>query len=73
MNKLEWHSWTTGNEIPEEVPVDEVLLMEVDGRREYAIGNFFFNTQGHKMGTVGDYFHWDRTVLRWASIQHLIT
>ena len=70
---LVWHDWTTGRKVPDDVPVDELLLVEIDSRgKQCSSAQFFLNGQGHKMGTVGDCFYFDRTILRWASIQHLI-
>ena len=70
---LVWHEWTTGRKVPDDVPVDELLLVEIDSKsKKYSSAQFFLNGQGHKMGTVGDCFYFDRTILRWASIQHLI-
>ena len=69
---LDWKPWDTGKEIPEDVPVDTLILVRLKGRREYSTAYFFTNSQGHKLGTVGDVFHWDREVLEWCVLQHLV-
>ncbi len=72
-DKLVWHDWTTGRKVPDNVPVGELLLVEIDSRgKQYSSAQFFLNGSGQKMGTVGDVFHWDRKIIRWASIQHLV-
>lgn len=74
--KLKWNKWVEGKGVPEDVPMDEVLLIKHEGKhegkREYGIGNFFLNSQGEKLGTVGDAFYFDRKIIAWVSIQNLI-
>ncbi len=72
-DKLVWHNWKEGRKVPDDVPVDTLLLVEIDSKlKQYSSAQFFLNGSGQKMGTVGDVFHWDRKIIRWASIQHLV-
>lgn len=69
---LNWKPWPEGRKIPDEIPVDELLLVRVDGHRKYVSAVFWLNDSNQKMGVVGDAFWFDRKIIEWCSIQHLV-
>lgn len=64
---LDWYSWAGD----QSVPTNEWLLCECEGD-DYHIGRFELTDHGCVIGIVGGHFHFDRRLVRWASIQHLI-
>ena len=69
--KLQWNDYKDINS----VPLDELLLVEVDkenNRKQFKSAEFGMGGDGNVFGIVGDHFHFDEDILRWASIQHLV-
>jgi len=73
-DKLVWNNWKEGRKVPDDVPVDELLLIDLgDGcNRRYKTAQFFMTANKEKFGCVGDVFWFDAKPIRWASIQHLV-
>jgi hypothetical protein len=65
---LVWHKW----EDTDTVPLDELLLFKCGTRGDFQTGTFTLTSNGGVFGTVGDAFYFDRTLIEYASIQHLV-
>ena len=68
---LVWFPWPAN---VKELPKEELLLVEIEsktGKRQYRTAIAGKGAKG-AICVVGDVFHFDRVILRWASIQHLV-
>ncbi len=57
------------------MPMNKWLLVEIEksgDKRCYQTATFFKNQGQSPIGFVGDSFHFDRTILRWRSIQFIV-
>jgi hypothetical protein len=69
METIIWNKFTT----IEEIPIDEVILLELDTtHRKFQTGYFRKNDSGNVLGIVGNVFHFDVKIIQWASINHLL-
>ena len=72
---LKWNKWEDPKKIPDDIPFDTPVLVEVDNykgeRVEYRIG-IVREIQNGKLCIIGDRFYDEHNPVRWTFFQHLI-